>query len=231
VLVHVQPGLAADAAGLQRGDEVQRVNGRTVLDASDLRALVRDSGRVHHPELQEWEIHREGQGHLFVNVKPDRVPEGSQYIGRIGAQLGDPPAKVWVQFGLFEGLSEAATKTVDVVGLTLTMIGHLVRGQASLSHLSGPLVMADYAGHTASLGVTAYLGYLALVSISLGVFNLLPLPVLDGGYLLYYLYEAFTGHPPSPERLERLQRVGLIFLTGLMVFSLFNDVVRLGWLS
>jgi regulator of sigma E protease len=231
VLVNVQPGLAADAAGLQLGDEVQRVNGRTVLDASDLRAIVRDSGRVHHAESQEWEIHREGQGHLFVYVKPDRVQEGRQYIGRIGAQLGDPPAKVWVQFDMLDGVSQAVTKTVDIVSLTFTMIGRLVTGQASLSHLSGPLVMADYAGHTASLGVAAYLGYLALVSVSLGVFNLLPLPVLDGGYLLYYLYEACTGHPPSPEWLDRLQRVGLIFLTGLMVFSLFNDVVRLGWLS
>jgi regulator of sigma E protease len=90
--------------------------------------------------------------------------------------------------------------------------------------------MADYAGRSASLGLGAYLSYLALVSISLGVFNLLPLPVLDGGHLLYYLYEALTGSPPSQEWLDALQRVGFAALLMLMVFSLFNDVVRLGWL-
>jgi regulator of sigma E protease len=90
--------------------------------------------------------------------------------------------------------------------------------------------MADYAGRSASLGIGAYLSYLALVSVSLGVFNLLPLPVLDGGHLLYYLYEALTGRPPSPKWLDAMQRVGLAALLALMVFSLFNDVVRLGWL-
>jgi regulator of sigma E protease len=145
--------------------------------------------------------------------------------------LGDPPAQVWVQYGLFDGISQAVLQTVDVVGLTVKMLGRLVTGQASLEHLSGPLAMADYAGRSASLGVVAYLSYLALVSVSLGVFNLLPLPVLDGGHLLYYLYEACTGHPPSPQWVDLLQRVGVILLVGLMVFSLFNDVVRLGWLS
>jgi regulator of sigma E protease len=90
--------------------------------------------------------------------------------------------------------------------------------------------MADYAGRSASLGLGAYLSYLALVSVSLGVFNLLPLPVLDGGHLLYYLYEACTGHPPSPKWLEAMQRFGVASIVALMVFSLFNDVVRLGWL-
>jgi regulator of sigma E protease len=90
--------------------------------------------------------------------------------------------------------------------------------------------MADYAGRSASVGLGAYLAYLALVSVSLGVFNLLPLPVLDGGHLLYYLYEALTGRSPSAQWLDALQRAGLAVLLALMVFSLFNDVVRLGWL-
>jgi regulator of sigma E protease len=91
--------------------------------------------------------------------------------------------------------------------------------------------MADYAGRSASLGLGAYLSYLALVSVSLGVFNLLPLPVLDGGHLLYYLYEACTGRPPSPEWRDVMQRVGLTLVVALMLFSIFNDVVHLGWLS
>jgi regulator of sigma E protease len=90
--------------------------------------------------------------------------------------------------------------------------------------------MADYAGRSADLGLGPYLSYLALLSISLGVFNLLPFPMLDGGHLLYYLYEACTGHPPSAAWLDVMQRVGLVVLVVLMVFSLFNDVVRLGWL-
>jgi regulator of sigma E protease len=91
--------------------------------------------------------------------------------------------------------------------------------------------MADYAGRTASVGWVPYLSYLALLSVSLGVFNLLPLPVLDGGHLLYYLYEACTGRPPAAQWLEATQRVGLAFLAVLMGLSLFNDVIRLGWLS
>jgi len=231
VLSNVQGGKAADAAGLMPGDEIQKINGHWVTDASHLRTLVRESGRLNSVESQTWEILRVGQGQLQVEVMPERVQEGDLYIGRIGAQLGDPPAKVWVQHGLIDGVTQAVRQTEDVVGLTLTMLGRLVTGGASLEHLSGPLVMADYAGRSASLGVVAYLSYLALVSVSLCVFNLLPLPVLDGGHLLYYLYEACTGHAPSPQWVDLLQRVGAVLLVGLMVFSLFNDVVRLGWLS
>jgi regulator of sigma E protease len=137
---------------------------------------------------------------------------------------------VWVEYGAFDGLSKAISKTWEVMVMTLDMLGRLLTGHASLDNLSGPLTMADYAGRSASLGIGAYLSYLALVSISLGVFNLLPLPVLDGGHLLYYLYEACTGHPPSPQWLDAMQRAGLAVLVALMVFSIFNDVVRLGWL-
>jgi regulator of sigma E protease len=132
--------------------------------------------------------------------------------------------------GVWDGLAQGFNKTSDVVRMTLDILGRLLVGQASLDNLSGPLSMADYAGRSASLGLGAYLAYLALVSVSLGVFNLLPLPVLDGGHLLYYLYEALTGRAPSAQWLDALQRLGLAVLLALMVFSLFNDVVRLGWL-
>jgi regulator of sigma E protease len=132
--------------------------------------------------------------------------------------------------GAWDGLAQGFNKTSDVIRMTLEMLGRLLVGQASLDNLSGPLSMADYAGRSASLGLGAFLAYLALVSVSLGVFNLLPLPVLDGGHLLYYLYEALTGRAPSTQWLDALQRVGLAVLVTLMVFSLFNDVVRLGWL-
>jgi regulator of sigma E protease len=229
VLGEVQEGRPADVAGLKRGDEVLRIDGRVVSDASALRAMVRASGQQHVPVSQVWEISR--HGHLLqIQVTPEHVSDGSQHMGRIGAQVGEPPAKVWVQYGLFDGLDQAAAKTWEVSVMTLDMLRRLLTGHASLDNLSGPLTMADYAGRSASIGLGAYLSYLALVSVSLGVFNLLPLPMLDGGHLLYYLYEACTGHPPSPAWLEIMQRGGLAILVALMVFSLFNDVVRLGWL-
>ena len=229
VLGEVQTGLPAAAAGLQRGDEVLRIDGHWVSDGSALRARVRASGAQPIQAPQIWDIAREGR-RLQIEVTPERVKDGSQHIGRIGAQVGEPPGKVWVQDGVLQGIQKAVAKTWEVSVMTLDMLGRLMTGQASLDNLSGPLTMADYAGRSASLGLGAYLSYLALVSVSLGVFNLLPLPVLDGGHLLYYLYEAFTGHPPSPKWLEAMQRFGVASIVALMVFSLFNDVVRLGWL-
>lgn len=229
VLGEVQKGRAADLAGLQRGDEVLRIDGKVLTDASALRVAVRASGQHQSPVTQVWDISRHGQL-LHIDVTPERVAEGAQHIGRIGAQVGEPPVKVWVQYGFFDGLQQACVKTWEVIVMTLDMLWRLLAGHASLDNLSGPLTMADYAGRSASLGLGAYLSYLALVSVSLGVFNLLPVPMLDGGHLLYYLYEACTGNPPSPQWLEAMQRVGLATLVALMVFSLFNDVVRLGWL-
>ncbi|HQR85942.1 MAG: RIP metalloprotease RseP [Burkholderiales bacterium 35-55-47] len=229
VLGDVQTGSPAQVAGLQRGDEVLRLDGQWVTDGPSLRAMVRRSGHTQAPNTQLWDISREGR-QLTLSVTPERLAEGSEFIGRIGAQVGEPPAKVWVQSGFFAGLQKALSQTWQVIVMTLDMLGRLLTGNASFDNLSGPLTMADYAGRSASLGIGAYLSYLALLSVSLGVFNLLPLPVLDGGHLLYYLYEALTGRPPSPEWLDTMQRVGLAALVALMVFSLFNDVVRLGWL-
>ncbi len=229
VLGDVQVGMPAHAAGLQRGDEVLRIDGEIVTDGPTLRGMVRRSGQAQVPESQVWDISRAGR-RLQIEVTPQRMVEGPLYVGRIGAQVGEPPAKVWVQYGVFDGLDKALEQTSEVIVMTLDMLWRLLTGQASLDNLSGPLTMADYAGRSASLGVGAYLSYLALVSVSLGVFNLLPLPMLDGGHLLYYLYEACTGRPPSSDWLEAMQRAGLAILLSLMVFSLFNDMVRLGWL-
>ncbi len=230
VLGDLVPEGAAAQAGLQRGDEVLRIDGRFVQDAAALRAMVRESGSRQAPTPQIWQIQR-GQDLVTITVTPEWLHESTPPFGRIGAQVGEPPIKHWVQYGVIDGLLRALTRTGEMVWMTVEMLGRLVTGQASLDHLSGPLTMADYAGRTASLGLGAYLSYLALLSVSLGVFNLLPLPVLDGGHLLYYLYEAFTGRPPAPQWLDVMQRAGLAFLVALMVFSLCNDVVRLGWLS
>ncbi len=148
-------------------------------------------------------------------------------VGRIEAFVGRPPEMVSVRYGVGEGLVLAATRTWDMSVLTLKMLGRMLIGQASLKNLSGPLTIADYAGQSARLGIAYYLGFLAVVSISLGVLNLLPLPMLDGGHLMYYLFEAVTGRPVSELWLDRLQRGGVAVILIMMSLALYNDVARL----
>ena len=132
-----------------------------------------------------------------------------------------------VRYGMSEGLSRAVTRTWDMSALTLKMLGKMLIGEASLKNLSGPLTIADYAGQSVQLGLAYYLGFLAVVSVSLGVLNLLPLPMLDGGHLMYYLFEGVTGRPVSELWLERLQRGGVAIMLMMMSLALYNDVARL----
>ena len=128
---------------------------------------------------------------------------------------------------MIEGLTRAVSRTWDMSALTLRMLGKMLIGEASLKNLSGPLTIADYAGQSVQLGLAYYLGFLAVVSVSLGVLNLLPLPMLDGGHLMYYLFEGVTGRPVSELWLERLQRGGVAIMLMMMSLALYNDVARL----
>jgi regulator of sigma E protease len=172
-------------------------------------------------------VERAGQV-VSIDVTPVAVtlPDGKR-LGKIDAQIGRPVPTVFVRYGLLEGLEQGAVRTWEMSTLTLKLLGKMLVGQASLKNLSGPLTIADVAGQSARLGVAYYLGFLAVVSVSLGVLNLLPLPVLDGGYLMYYLFEAVTGRPVSEQWLARLQRGGLAFVLLMMSLALYNDVARL----
>ena len=181
---------------------------------------------ITHGRVQHWAIERAGST-LTLPVTPEVVQSPQGPYGRIGAMIGRAPEMVTVQYGFIDGMVAGASKTWEVAILSLRMMGKMLVGEASVKNLSGPLTIADYAGKSASMGLMQYLAFLALISVSLGVLNLLPLPVLDGGHLMYYLWEAVTGHPVSESWMQGLQRVGIGILVLLMAVAVFNDIQRL----
>ena len=222
----ILPDGAAALAQLRTGDVVLRVDQTDIVDAGQLRDMIRVSGRDAEPLPQTWQLDRGGE-RLTVTVKPAREREGDQYIGRIRAGIGSPLAMTTVQYGLLDGVGEALAHTWETSALTLRVLGQIVVGKASLNNLSGPITIADYAGKSAAMGPTQFLLFLALMSISLGVLNLLPLPILDGGHLMYYLWEALSGKPVTLTWTERLQKVGFVILLMMRSVAFVNDVTRL----
>ena len=226
VLGEVKAGGPAATGGLKAGDRVLGVDGIAVGDAQSLRERIRASARDGQPHSQRWQVERGGRP-IELEITPRVQREGDATLGRIDAYIGLPPAMVTVRHGPVEGLVQGAVRTWEVSALTVRMLGRMIIGEASLKNLSGPITIADYAGQSVNQGLAYYLGFLALVSVSLGVLNLLPLPMLDGGHLMYYIFEGVTGRAVSDRWLARLQRGGIVVLLLMMSVALFNDVARL----
>ena len=220
----VVPGSAAERAGLQAGDIVRTVDGDTVLRATILIDHVR--ARPGYPT--RLSIERDGAV-MDISVVPDSVTDSATKVvtGRIGASLATRATTVVVHQGFFGGLHAGVMRTVEMTHFSLKMFGRMLAGQLSLRQLSGPVTIADQAGRTAQIGWTAYLAFLALISVSLGTLNLLPLPMLDGGHLVYCAIEAVRGRPLSAQSLNLAQRAGFALIVAMSAVALFNDLVRL----
>lgn len=227
VIGMVQTDSVAERAGLRSGDEFLAIHGRTVRAWGEVSALIRQSPGI----PLDIELRRDGQT-VRLQVTPSSVEEGGQSIGRIGIQVRDDPAlrqamMITVRYGVVAALVKASAQTWDTSIFSLSMIGRMIAGQVSWKNLSGPVTIADYAGQSARLGWSYYLKFLALISISLGVLNLLPIPILDGGHLLYYIAEIIKGGPLSERIMEIGQQIGLFLLVMLMAFAFYNDINRL----
>jgi regulator of sigma E protease len=223
----VEDGAGA-RAGLQPGDRIVQADAVAISSWSRWVDYV----RARPGQVIEVRVLRSGQ-EIVLGLTPDSVADAGQTIGRIGAYVRLPDddqratMRVVVRYGPLQAVSEALGKTWDVTTLTLRTLWKMVSGGASVENLSGPISIAQYAGQSAVVGLAAFLGFLGIVSVSLGVLNLLPIPVLDGGHLLYYLLELVKGSPVSEAAQLLGQKIGIALLLALMSLAFYNDLIRL----
>jgi regulator of sigma E protease len=223
----VSPDGSAAKAGLLAGDEIVSVDGRPLGRATDLIEVLRENaGRE-----VALSIRRASAEQRIVVVpqaqRSDRPEDAGRSVGRIGAALQNRVEMVRVDHGPIDAIGYGARQTWDMSWFSLRMLGKMLTGDLSWRNLSGPVAIADYAGQSAKVGAFAYVAFLALISVSLGVLNLLPVPVLDGGHLVYYGLEAIKGRPLSERFMQVTQKAGLAAIVGLMAVALFNDLSRL----
>lgn len=227
VFGEVVPGGPAARAGLKAADRVLRIDGREIALWLDFVSVVRESaGRSVQLEV------RRGDELLVVDLVPDPVAEKGRTVGKVGVAVRTDAGsrrelRTFVRHDFFASGRLALIETWDKSVFSLVMMGKMLTGEVSWKNLSGPVTIADYAGQSARLGLDYYLKFMALVSISLGVLNLLPIPVLDGGHLLYHMLEVVRRRPLSERAMEIGQQIGMSILFALMAFAFFNDISRL----
>jgi len=227
VVGKVMAGSPGELAGIRQGDEIVAIDGVAVGTWHEFVLLVREAaGRTLQVELLR------GGRIVAVDVVPEAVSERGKQIGRIGVAVAESrdagrEVRTFVRYGFLEAGVKAVAETWDKSVFSLVMLGKMLTGEVSWRNLSGPVTIADYAGQSARLGIDYYLKFMALVSISLGVLNLLPIPVLDGGHLMYHMIEVVRRRPLSERAMEISQQVGLSILFVLMAFAFFNDMNRL----
>ena len=221
-------GGAAQHAGMQGGDRILSVDGQAISSWNQWVVYVRE-----RPEQTlRLVVLREGE-EVALTLVPARKLESGRAIGFIGASVQLPAQeqrdtmRVVVRHGPLAALPAALGKTWEVTTLTLRTLWKMLTGKASVENLSGPISIAQYAGQSATIGLVAFLGFLGIVSVSLGVLNLLPVPILDGGHLLYYLVEFIKGSPVSEAAQLFGQKIGIAMLLALMSVAFYNDILRL----
>ena len=230
-IAEVVTGGRAERDGLRAGDEIISVNGESILGWSHWVAVIRSN-----PELALDVIVKRGESEAGLEIRPElvRLSNGTA-IGRIGAsvqetalsEILDSEMQRHISFNAFTAIQPALQETWNNSVFVLDSIKKMVIGLISVRNINGPITIAQVAGETASYGLEVYLGFLALLSICLGVFNLLPIPVLDGGHLFYYTVEAIMGRP-VPERVQTWGlQLGLSLIFGIMILAIYNDVNRL----
>jgi len=228
IIQSVPAGSAGARAGLAPGDQVLAVDGQPIANTSDFISAVRGApGRTLDVELERHGVRQ----HLAVAVP--EVGEQGHKIGQLGITLAPEKARKWPaglvetrRSGPLEALGIGVQKTWDMSSLTVQMLWRIVTGQVSAKNISGPISIAEFAGISAYLGLTAFLAFLAIISVSLGVLNLMPVPLLDGGQVLYQLVEAVKGSPLSERAQSFGQQVGIALLVVLMSLAFYNDISR-----
>lgn len=227
VIDELTPGGAAEQAGLESGDRIISADGEAFADWSAWVEFVRA-----RPNQTVLVTLRRDEQQLELPLAIGAVESGDALTGRIGASVLVPPdlyegRRALQRYGFFDGAAAAVRKTWDMSALTVRMILRMITGDVSVKNISGPINIAQFAGYSASGGLTTFLGFLAIVSVSLGILNLLPVPMLDGGQILYQLAEAVKGSPLSEQTQMIGQQVGILFLLILMSFAFYNDLARL----
>jgi len=227
VVTEILPQSAAAEAGLMAGDEILSIDSQPMLSPRSVIDVV----RVNPGKTLTFDISRSGQL-LKISLSLKAEAHKGKMVGRLGAGIGVDPREVerlrtTVKYSIIDAVGESLDKTWQTTVFTLKMMGKMIIGELSWKNISGPVTIADFAGKSAKQGPMPYIEFLALISISLGVLNMLPIPLLDGGHLMYYIAETIKGSPVSDYVMEIGSRIGFALLLGLMAFAFYNDINRL----